>query len=236
MKVRQAASPMLWSLPIVATALLLSSCAHPVAPPTLVPASPPPAAALLAQVGYGAQADFVQCIPPQCPARTPKTLGAAPTAEPPSASPLVTTPGASPSAAPLPAVKPVPERHRPMDVEPVATEQLTWSVPFAFGSAQLGARAQAVMRQVAEELPSDSNITIAGRTDNSGPAAINDALARARAEAVRDHLVRVRPDLAPAITVEAQGNCCFSASNGTATGRARNRRVDIAADIPAPPP
>lgn len=234
MKVRQAASPMLWSLPIAATALLLSSCAHPVAQPTQVPASPPPAA-LLAQVGYGARADFVQCVPPQCPVRTPKTLGAAPMAEPPSAPPLVMTPGASPSATPLPAVEPAPERHRPVDVEPVVTEQLTWSVPFAFGSAQMGATAQAVMRQLVEELPSDSHITIAGRTDSSGPAAINEALARARAEAVRDHLVRARPELAPAITVEAQGNCCFTASNDTATGRARNRRVDIAAEMPVPP-
>jgi len=235
MKVRQTASPMLRSLPIVATALMLSSCAHPVARPRQVPASPPPAA-LLAQVGYGAQADFVQCFSPQCPVRTPKTLGAAPTAELSSAPPPAPTPGASPSAAPLPAVEPVPESHLPADVEPVVPEQLTWSVPFAFGSAQLGATARAVVRQVVEGLPGNSRIAIAGRTDSSGPAGVNDALARARAEAVRNHLIRARPELAPAITVEAQGNCCFTASNDTATGRARNRRVDIAAEIPAPPP
>lgn len=232
MKIRQAAVSMLWSLPIVATALTLSSCTQPALRSTPAPAPSPPAAQL-EQVGYGAQADFIQCVPLQCPERTPKTLGAAPTDEP----AVAPTPEASPSATPVAPQEPAAEPTRPVDAGPaVVAEYLTWSVPFAFVSAQVGATAQAVMRQVIDALPGNARIAIAGRTDDSGPAAVNDALAKARAQAVRDHLARARPELAPAITVEAQGKCCFAASNDTATDRARNRRVEIAAEIPASPP
>ena len=52
-------------------------------------------------------------------------------------------------------------------------------------------------------------------------------LATARANVVRDHL-RVRyPHLAPAVTLEAQGACCYAASNETPAGRALNRRVEV---------
>ncbi|WP_298435712.1 OmpA family protein [Ottowia sp.] len=108
-------------------------------------------------------------------------------------------------------------------------------MPFAFGSAQLGAAAQAVLRQMVGDFPRDARITIAGRTDSTGPGVVNDALALARAQAVRDHLVRVRPELAPALTLDAQGSCCFTASNETAAGRARNRRVDVIAEHAASP-
>ncbi|ENO99028.1 lipoprotein [Thauera phenylacetica B4P] len=86
------------------------------------------------------------------------------------------------------------------------------------------------------ELPAQGRITVAGRTDDAGPAPINDALAKARATTVRDHLVRARPELESAITVEAAGKCCFAAPNDTPAGRARNRRVEIAVGHQAAPP
>ena len=46
-------------------------------------------------------------------------------------------------------------------------------------------------------------------------------------DAVRDHLRSRHPPLAPAVTLEAQGACCFAASNETPQGRALNRRVEI---------
>lgn len=176
----------------------------------------------------------MHCVPPQCPERTPKTLGAAPTPE--------TSAAAAPEAIPpVATVAPIapsdatPEAHG-AGVTPVTVEQMTWNVLFAFDSAQPGPAAQTVLQKVLDELPSNAHLTIAGRTDNSGPGPVNDALAQARAEAVRDHLLRARPTLAPAITVQAQGKCCFAASNNTATGRARNRRVEIVAEFPASPP
>ena len=230
MNVRQSAAFLLWPFPIMATALMLSSCTHPAMRSTQVPPLQVPAPQI-AQIGYGVQADFIQCVPPQCPVRTVKTLGTAPTLEAPS----TPTPEATPSAASIVPVQAPPEPNRNTE-PPIAPEQLTWSVPFAFDSARLGAKAQSVMRHVIDELPGNSRITIAGRTDSSGPAAVNDALAQARARAERDHLLHARAELAPAITLDAQGSCCFAASNDTATGRARNRRVEILAEFPAPPP
>lgn len=230
MNPRRSAALLLWPFSTMATALMLSSCTHPAMRSTQG-SSLQVSAHQIAQMGYGAQADFIQCVPPQCPVRTPKTLGAPLIPE----APATPVPEAAPSAASVPALEVPPGPSRP-DSIPSAPEQLTWSVPFAFGSAQLGAQAQSVLRQVIEELPPSSRITIAGRTDSSGPAGVNDALAHARAEAARKHLLHARPDLAGAITLDAQGNCCFSASNDTATGRARNRRVEILAEPPAPPP
>lgn len=231
MTIRQATVSMLWSLPIMATSLMLSSCANPVARATHAPTALA-SAPQLAQIGYGAQADFVQCVPPQCPLRTPKTIGAAPAPEVPSAA----APEVSPSSLAVRPVEPAPEAPRTSIGSPVTAERMSWSVPFAFGSAQLGATAQAVMQRVIDALPGDSRVTIAGRTDDIDPGAVNDALAQARAEAVRDHLLRARPALAPDITVQAQGKCCFAAANDTAAGRARNRRVEVVAEPAASPP
>lgn len=230
MNVRRSAALLLWPFPMMATALMLSSCTHPAMRSTQA-SSLQVSAPQIAQMGYGAQADFIQCVPPQCPVRTPKTLGAPWMPE----APVTPAPEAAPSAASVPLPEATPEPN-PQGSHANAPEQLTWSVPFAFGSAQLGAQAQSVLRQVIDELPPSSRITIAGRTDSSGPAGVNDALARARADAVRKHLLHARPDLAGAITLDAQGDCCFAASNDTATGRARNRRVEILAEPPAPPP
>ncbi|MCL1960265.1 MAG: OmpA family protein, partial [Desulfovibrionaceae bacterium] len=119
---------------------------------------------------------------------------------------------------------------------PTAVESQTWCVGFAFGSARLDAKGRRVLEQVAARLPGKGRITIAGRTDSVGPAAANDALAKARAETVRGFLARLRPELEAAITVQAEGGCCFAAANDTATGRARNRRVEITLETMLAPP
>ena len=56
---------------------------------------------------------------------------------------------------------------------------------------------------------------------------MNQALALDRAHAVRDHLRVRHPHLSPAGALDAEGACCFAASNETADGRALNRRVEI---------
>ena len=76
-------------------------------------------------------------------------------------------------------------------------------------------------------LKSTRHITIIGRTDNTGPLAFNDSLALARALAVRDHLLKTYPTLTPALTIKAQGGCCFIAPNDTQAGRTQNRRVEV---------
>ncbi|THF64945.1 OmpA family protein [Pseudothauera nasutitermitis] len=217
----------------VATAALLYSCAHP-------PTQPPPTPRTvghLAQVGYGARADFVRCVPPACPTPTPKTLDRVPSTtaahapRPVDPVPVVPDP-VVPASVPGPATETVlPPVHV---IAPAIAESQTWTVRFAFGSAELGPTARTVLREVAEALPDAGRITITGRTDATGPADVNDALATARAHAVREHLAQARPARRDAMTVEAAGKCCFAASNDTAAGRARNRRVEITVDRLAP--
>lgn len=232
MKVLTLVTSALETLPAVAMPLLLASCAHQAIEIRHLPATPSPAPQL-AQAGYGNQADFVQCMPPQCPTRTRKTLGAAPAIE------------ANPVAAKGPTPLPAPRSSEALaaeagpSVDPDATaivEHQTWSIPFAFGSARLGAAGLGILKQVTAELPAQGRITVAGRTDDAGPAPINDALAKARATTVRDYLVRARPELEDAIKVKAAGKCCFAAPNDTPAGRARNRRVEITVGRQAAPP
>lgn len=232
MKVLALVTSALETLPAVATTLMLASCAHQLIEMRHLPATPSPAPQL-AQMGYGNQADFAQCMPPQCPTRTRKTLGATPAIE--------ANQAVAEEAAPLPvtgSLEALPaEAGLPVDPDVAAiAEHQTWSIPFAFGSARLGAAGLGILKQVTAELPAQGPITVAGRTDDAGPAPINDALAQARATTVRDHLVRARPELESAITVEAAGKCCFAAPNDTPVGRARNRRVEITVARQAAPP
>lgn len=214
----------------VAAAAFLSSCSHPTTPATEESSWIP--ARQLAQIGYGTEANFVQCAPPQCPTRTPKTLDAPASA----AARRVRSPEVSVPLAPTEFLEPAPESEQPRaSATPPLAENRTWSVPFLFASAQLGPVARAELQKVIAELPGATRLTIAGRTDSSGPAAVNDTLARARAAVVHEHLMRARPDLATAMTVEAAGNCCFAAPNDTAAGRARNRRVEITLALTHPP-
>ncbi|MDU7590150.1 MAG: OmpA family protein, partial [Acidovorax sp.] len=72
-----------------------------------------------------------------------------------------------------------------------------------------------------------SEITLSGRTDSTGPAATNDGLAKARAQAVLRQLLALSPAIAAHVSVDAQGTCCYAESNDSPAGRANNRRVEI---------
>lgn len=70
------------------------------------------------------------------------------------------------------------------------------------------------------------HIRIEGHTDSSGGAATNKALSLRRAQAVRDALVAAGVD-ASRISTVGLGEADPVASNATAAGRARNRRVVV---------
>lgn len=72
-------------------------------------------------------------------------------------------------------------------------------------------------------------LVVAGFTDDIGPRQYNDALARRRAENVA---VALRALGITSLHIEANGKCCYAATNDTAAGRALNRRVDIR--LPSP--
>jgi outer membrane protein OmpA-like peptidoglycan-associated protein len=72
----------------------------------------------------------------------------------------------------------------------------------------------------------DSKMTVVGHTDSTGSESYNQQLSERRAEAVRAELVR---DGVPAERLGAMGRGESEprADNGTASGRAQNRRVEI---------
>lgn len=176
------------------------------------------APAQLAQLDFGQQATFARCIPPACPIRTPKTLALetpGPSAKRTDAS--ITTEPASTAA--------------PSDPAPKKEVSRTLTLRFGLGSAKLSPAARTELNGAMAGRRSISHITIIGRTDNTGPLAFNDSLALARALAVRDHLLKTYPTLTPALTVKAQGGCCFIAPNDTQAGRIQNRRVEVVFQI-----
>jgi outer membrane protein OmpA-like peptidoglycan-associated protein len=69
-------------------------------------------------------------------------------------------------------------------------------------------------------------MTVVGHTDATGSESYNQQLSERRAEAVRAELIR---DGVPAARLDAMGRGEVEprADNGTVTGRAQNRRVEI---------
>jgi outer membrane protein OmpA-like peptidoglycan-associated protein len=194
----------------------------------------------IAQLDHGREARFSTCAPPACPIVTPKTLAV----DPPRAAAVElgadSSPGpdaviarslspggtlviAGPQAPPPPSQR---TAIRPDDAgEPLVSEIV---VSFPFGSAMLTGAARAAIDAAAAG-DGIRHIDIRGRTDNVGPAAANDLLARQRASAVAQYLRARHPHLAGAeVNVDGRGVCCYATENDTPEGRARNRRVDIA--------
>lgn len=88
----------------------------------------------------------------------------------------------------------------------------------------------AKLGDVLAKYPAD-RIVIAGYTDSTGSSAHNEELSMRRAAAVRDVLAGrgVKPEQ---MLTEGRGPANPVASNGTAGGRAQNRRVELHIDVP----
>jgi len=70
------------------------------------------------------------------------------------------------------------------------------------------------------------DVTIIGYTDNTGSDAVNNPLSVNRAASTRDYLVS-RGVPSGVIRIDGRGSRDPIADNGTAAGRAQNRRVEI---------
>lgn len=101
-------------------------------------------------------------------------------------------------------------------------------VAFAPGQSRLRAEASDSLAKVAEFVGQDpaKRIRIEGHTDSTGGANANQVLSQKRAEAVRDALVALGVDASRMIAVGVGAERPV-ASNATADGRAKNRRVDV---------
>jgi outer membrane protein OmpA-like peptidoglycan-associated protein len=106
---------------------------------------------------------------------------------------------------------------------------------FSPGSSALAQEALANLDRVVSfvnESPG-APVRIEGHTDSRGGANLNQVLSQRRAEAVRDALVARGVD-AGRITAVGLGSTAPVATNDSADGRARNRRVEIILQAQAP--
>jgi outer membrane protein OmpA-like peptidoglycan-associated protein len=106
---------------------------------------------------------------------------------------------------------------------------LSGGVLFASAKSELLPAAQLKLNSVAEALTKqdpDSKIVVEGHTDSQGGADYNQGLSQQRAESVRSHLVS-RGIAADRVTAQGFGLSRPVADNGSAEGRANNRRVEI---------
>ncbi|MGE8635306.1 MAG: OmpA family protein [Achromobacter piechaudii] len=103
-------------------------------------------------------------------------------------------------------------------------------VEFETGSTRLTARGRELLDRVADAVPKlrADKIQIIGHTDSSGSRSTNLALSQAHADAVRDYLVDKG---LPVSRFEAMGAGPDQpvATNATAEGRAKNRRIEFRA-------
>jgi outer membrane protein OmpA-like peptidoglycan-associated protein len=184
-----------------------------------------PNASHIAQLERGRDAYFAQCVEPACPTTTPKTLAVAVAAADPQTQLQPSIQGnarALESVAPAEVSKPAPLRKPQVLV-----------LEFATDSAVLTPAHRTLLTKTAKALGRAERVLIVGRTDNVGPDAPNQAIALARAGAVRDHIKRVSPAQPHDIRIDARGLCCYVASNDTPEGRARNRRVEVVFTAPS---
>jgi OOP family OmpA-OmpF porin len=116
-----------------------------------------------------------------------------------------------------PVVKPLPQK-------------LTLNIEYASGSARPDAESRRALDEVAEAMRAypDTRIKILGFTDNIGSSEANQELSLRRAQGIRDYLRRKGVESARMVA-EGLGEHprYFVASNQTAEGRKKNRRVEI---------
>lgn len=113
---------------------------------------------------------------------------------------------------------------------------LSGGVLFASSKADLLPAAQLKLNTVAEALTRqdpDSKMVVEGHTDSQGAASYNQELSQRRAQTVRDYLVS-RGVAADRVTSQGFGSSRSVADNGSAEGRANNRRVEIVVEPAGP--
>jgi len=106
-------------------------------------------------------------------------------------------------------------------------------VLFMSGKAELQPGARENLSKLSGILlayPGPYTLAIGGHTDSVGSDAMNDKLSQARAESVRNYLVQAGITASRVTSATGYGKHQPVADNGTAQGRAKNRRVEIVID------
>ncbi|MEM9172425.1 MAG: OmpA family protein [Pseudomonadota bacterium] len=105
----------------------------------------------------------------------------------------------------------------------------TQGILFTTGSARIRPESTPTLKEIARTLQRypDLRLRIEGHTDNTGSAATNKALSKARAKAVREHLMRVYGVSDNRLESDGFGPDKPVADNTTPEGRQQNRRVEL---------
>ncbi|NMM77199.1 hypothetical protein B2J86_13645 [Acidovorax sp. SRB_14] len=117
-------------------------------------------------------------------------------------------------------------------VSQTADNQLKLDIPsdisFDVGRSDIKGNFAPVLDRFAASLRNNpaTDVRIVGHTDNTGSDAINNPLSVERANSTRNYLT-ARGVNGSRVQVEGQGSYQPIASNNTADGRSRNRRVEI---------
>ncbi|MBO9635316.1 MAG: OmpA family protein, partial [Chitinophagaceae bacterium] len=104
-----------------------------------------------------------------------------------------------------------------------------WRINFDVGRASIRPEAEDVLEQIYNLLiqAEDSKLELVGHTDNSGSQDANYSLSAARAEAVKNYLVKRGIPVNRFQKVDGKGQDEPIADNNTAAGKAKNRRVVV---------
>jgi len=110
--------------------------------------------------------------------------------------------------------------------------QIAEPVQFTEGTAMLADASRELLNQVVDILDANPTmkVRVVGHSDNWGPKAVNLELSKQRAISVRWYLIRqsTNPErMAKRVKAIGRGEAEPIESNGTAVGRARNRRVEF---------
>ncbi len=106
----------------------------------------------------------------------------------------------------------------------------SYAIEFETGKATFTPKAVAVLNELLDQAAVTSlTVQINGHTDNVGSAESNLALSKARADAVKKFLMANAPTNFPEARVISRGfgDTQPVADNATATGKAKNRRVEV---------
>jgi outer membrane protein OmpA-like peptidoglycan-associated protein len=118
---------------------------------------------------------------------------------------------------------------RPVTIEPPVAGSITLA-PFAANASAITAALAAQVARLAAVVVrwGDTRVVLSGYSDNRGSARANLAISVARARAVRTALLKDLADHSVfdvTVTTVGKGSAHPVATNGTAAGRAKNRRV-----------
>lgn len=119
----------------------------------------------------------------------------------------------------------------PEEKEPALPERMVLSGKLLFdpGKAGLKEEALAAISELAGKIASGAghSVTVEGHTDSTGPEKTNQKLSLKRAQAVVKALINTGLIRENAIKAVGKGSSVPVGDNGTAAGRALNRRVEI---------